>query len=59
VVGKGGATIRKIGSRSRSKIERFLDHRVYLELRVKVLANWRKHANQLRVLGFRVPAEEK
>lgn len=59
VVGKGGATIRKIGSRSRSKIEKFLDHRVYLELRVKVLPNWRKRSNQLRVLGFRVPSEEK
>jgi GTP-binding protein Era len=59
VVGKGGATIRKIGSRSRPKIEQFLDHKVYLELRVKVLPNWRKRANQLRVLGFRVPAEEK
>ena len=58
VVGKGGGTIRKIGARSRQKIESFLDHRVYLELRVKVLPNWRKRANKLRVLGFRVPAEE-
>ena len=58
VVGKGGATIRRLGSRSRAKIERFLDQKVYLELRVKVLANWRKKPNQLRVLGFRVPAEE-
>lgn len=58
VVGAGGATIRKIGMRSRKKIETFLDQRVYLELRVKVLANWRKRSNQLRVLGFRVPAEE-
>ncbi|MDX1393455.1 MAG: GTPase Era [Gemmatimonadota bacterium] len=58
VVGKGGATIRRIGSRSREKIERFLDHAVYLELRVKVLANWRKRADRLRVLGFRVPTEE-
>jgi GTP-binding protein Era len=58
VVGKGGQTIRKIGQRSRSKIEEFLDQKVYLELRVKVLANWRKRANKLRVLGFRVPTEE-
>lgn len=58
VVGKGGATVKKIGARSRAKIESFLGHKVYLELRVKVLPNWRKRANQLRVLGFRVPAEE-
>lgn len=57
VVGAGGKTIRKIGQRSREKIERLLDGRVYLELRVKVLANWRKRAGPLRVLGFRVPAE--
>ena len=59
VVGAGGKTIRKIGTRSREKIERFIDHRVYLELRVKVLANWRKKTDKLRLLGFRVPAEEK
>jgi len=58
VVGKGGKTVRAIGSRSREKIEGFLDHGVYLELRVKVLPNWRKRANKLRVLGFRVPSEE-
>ncbi len=59
VVGAGGKTIRKIGTRSRGKIEPFLDHRVYLELRVKVLANWRRKTDKLRLLGFRVPAEEK
>jgi GTP-binding protein Era len=58
VVGAGGRTIRKIGSRSREKIERFLGGAVYLELRVKVLANWRKRPGKLRVLGLRVPSEE-
>ena len=42
VVGAGGRTIRKLGTRSRLKIERFLGRRVYLRLRVKVLPNWRK-----------------
>ncbi len=58
VVGAGGQTIRNIGTKARGKMERFLGERVYLELRVKVLANWRKKSHQLRVLGFRVPAEE-
>ena len=58
VIGAGGETIKRIGRRSREKIERFLDGRVYLELRVKVLANWRKRADRLRLLGFRVPQEE-
>ncbi|WP_419161979.1 GTPase Era [Candidatus Palauibacter sp.] len=58
VVGGGGSMIRRIGTRSRGKIERFLGRRVFLELRVKVLANWRKKTHHLRVLGFRVPEEE-
>ena len=58
VVGAGGRTIRSIGTRSRKKIEDFLERRVFLELRVKVLANWRRKPNHLRLLGFRVPAEE-
>ena len=58
VVGAGGRTIRKLGTRSRVKIARFLGRRVYLRLRVKVLPNWRKKTHHLRVLGFRVPAQE-
>ena len=58
VVGAGGRTIRKLGTRSRAKIERFLGRRVYLQLRVKVLPNWRRKTHHLRVLGFRVPAQE-
>lgn len=58
VVGAGGRTIRKIGIRSRRKIERFLGQRIFLELRVKVLPNWRRKTNHLRLLGFRVPSEE-
>ena len=58
VVGTGGTMIRKIGTRTRVKIEKFLEQRVYLELRVKVLPNWRKKTHQLRVLGFRVPTQE-
>lgn len=58
VVGAGGRTIRRIGSRSRGKIERFLEQRVFLRLRVKVLANWRRNTRHLRLLGFRVPSEE-
>jgi GTP-binding protein Era len=58
VIGAGGKMIRRIGMASRTKIEGFLERQVYLELRVKVLANWRKQNKHLRVLGFKVPAEE-
>jgi GTP-binding protein Era len=57
LVGKGGAAIRELGTRARSKIERFLDAPVYLDLWVKVLPKWRKSPLELRRLGFPVPEE--
>ena len=41
VIGKGGAMIKKVGSAARAEIERFLDKHVYLDLHVKVKAEWR------------------
>ena len=55
VIGKGGRTVRKIGVRSRQSIEAFIDSRVYLDLRVKVLSNWRKNPGKLKLLGYPVP----
>jgi len=55
VIGKGGRTVRQIGVRSRQSIESFVESRVYLDLRVKVLANWRKNPGKLKLLGYSVP----
>lgn len=55
VIGKGGRTIRRIGIRSRESVERLVDSRVYLDLRVKVLANWRKNPGKLKLLGYPIP----
>jgi GTP-binding protein Era len=55
VIGKGGSMIRRIGTRSRRKIEALVDRPVYLDLRVKVLANWRKNPSRLKLLGYPVP----
>lgn len=52
VIGKKGSMIRTIGTASRKKIERLVGERVYLDLRVKVLANWRKQEAKLKLLGF-------
>ena len=57
LIGKGGAAIRELGIHARSKIEEFLEQRVYLELWVKVLPKWRKSSLELRRLGFPVPQE--
>ena len=56
LVGKGGAGIKKLGERSRAKIEAFVGGHVYLDLRVKSLPNWRKKVSSLQYLGFPVPA---
>lgn len=52
VIGKGGRTVRRIGIRARESIEAFTGERVYLDLRVKVLANWRKNPSKLKLLGY-------
>lgn len=52
VIGEKGKMIRKIGTRSRHKIESLIGERVYLDLRVKVLRNWRRQAAKLKLLGY-------
>lgn len=52
LIGKRGATIKKVGELSRRKIEALVGRRVFLELRVKVIPGWRRKRNQLKRLGF-------
>ncbi len=54
VIGKGGGTIKAIGAAARSKIERLMGERVFLDLWVKVYAKWRKSPEMLRMLGLPV-----
>lgn len=57
VIGKGGREIREIGAASRSKIESFLQRRVYLDLWVKARAGWRRKREGLRTMGYELPRE--
>jgi GTP-binding protein Era len=41
VVGRGGSMIKQIGTAARAEIEEFLQRRVYLDLHVRVKAEWR------------------
>lgn len=52
VIGKGGEMIKKISSSARQSIEVMAGRQVYLELRVKVSANWRNNPSVLRWLGY-------
>lgn len=52
IIGKGGAAIKKLGQVAREEVERFLDHEVFLELRVKVRKKWRSDENLLKSFGY-------
>lgn len=54
VIGKGGQMLKTISRQAREEIEAFLETRVYLELWVKVLKNWRRDEAALRRLGYRI-----
>lgn len=53
VIGKGGEMLKRIGTLARKEIEALTGRKVYLELRVKVLANWRNNPILLSQLGYR------
>lgn len=52
LLGKGGAGIKALGIAARKKIEEFLQHRVHLELFIKVRPKWRDNENYLREYGY-------
>jgi GTP-binding protein Era len=52
LVGARGSRIREIGRAARQQIEALLGSAVYLDLRVKVLPNWRRDKVALRRLGL-------
>jgi GTP-binding protein Era len=57
VIGKGGHKIKEISTRAREEIEVFLEQKVYLELIVKVMKNWRQDEHALQRLGYRIQRE--
>ncbi len=57
VIGHKGARIREIGRVARLKIESLVSAPVFLDLWVKVLPNWRRDRNALRLLGYILPEE--
>jgi len=54
IIGSKGAQIRRLGEVSRAKIEAFAGTKVYLDLWVKVLANWRKNPGSLSRFGYQL-----
>ena len=52
VLGRCGKTIKRIGSEARHDVERLLDARIYLDLKVKVTPGWRNDPRFLERLGL-------
>ena len=52
VIGKGGAMLKRIGTRARERMERLLGAKVFLRLTVKVEARWSERLESLRRLGI-------
>lgn len=52
IIGKGGSMLKEIGSKARNDIEDMLDKKVYLNLYVKSVKNWRDKEKYLKELGF-------
>ncbi len=51
VIGRGGAMIKQIGTEARKDLEAFFGTKVFLDLRVKVDADWRNNDRTLDELG--------
>lgn len=52
LIGNKGEKLKYLGSKSRTEIEKFLEHEIYLELFVKVREAWRDKKNWLNNLGY-------
>lgn len=52
VIGKGGQTIKAVGTEAREEVELLFGRRVFLDLRVKLEKDWQRHAHALERFGF-------
>ena len=52
VIGKGGQTLKAIGSQARGEIESLLGTKVFLDLRVKVVKEWQRDPKAIERLGL-------
>ena len=58
VIGKGGELIKKISTQARQELADMLGTKVFLDLRVKVLKNWRSDEKLMQRLGYRMNDKE-
>ena len=52
VIGTGGQVLKRVGTDARLELEHFFEHKIYLELQVKVKKDWRNDSAALRSIGL-------
>lgn len=52
IIGKGGEMLKKVGTYARKDMEEFLQKKVFLEMFVKVIPDWRNRKNYLKSFGY-------
>ena len=52
LIGKGGETLKKVGTYARKDMEEFFQKKVFLEMFIKVIPDWRSKKNYLKQFGY-------
>ncbi len=52
IIGNKGLTLKNLASQSRIELEKFFNQKVFLEINVKVVKDWRKKVRQLKNFGY-------
>ena len=52
MIGTAGAMLKKVGTKARVDIEEFLNKKVFLEMFVKVIPDWRNKSRYLKTFGY-------
>lgn len=52
LIGKGGEMLKKVGTYARRDIEEFIQKKVFLQMFVKVIPDWRNRKNYLKRFGY-------
>lgn len=52
LIGKGGEMMKIVGTYARRDMEEFFQHKIFLEMFVKVITDWRSKKNYLKKFGY-------
>ncbi|PJF28216.1 MAG: GTPase Era [Phototrophicales bacterium] len=58
IVGAGGSMIKRIGIEARTELELLFGVKIHLDLRVKVLKDWRSDEKLMKRLGYRIQDDD-